>query len=139
MNPYMWRSTYDPNRLSVELLNTMNCLPHTAEPEEIATRLKKDGYVVVQNVISEPALSRLILAFDHHMLAPRKALESGSQHPQNAWLVHPHGWIEIPRIIEMDPVFEAFMDFPLALRVATRVIGPTVELASGGEIDLKLP
>jgi ectoine hydroxylase len=98
--------------------------------DENVQRLRGDGYTVIPNALSGAQLAAIRERWDCLMddrLAACAAAGGSTQH------------VEIKRIVEQDPVFEALMDLPTVFPVVREVLGPDVTLASGGEGDYRAP
>lgn len=85
----------------------------------------RDGFVVMENALTTSQLDELNAAYDRQLALHPPAPDAGHK--------------DIPRALERDPVFEQLMDNPPVFRVAHGVLGPDIELATGGELDYKPP
>ena len=103
----------------------MNRVFHDTPLEEIVALMHRDGYVLMENALSSAQLAALAPAYDRQL----------ALHPPKPGATR----VEVPRILEQDRAFEMLMDLPSTFRVARAVIGADIELASGGELDYKLP
>lgn len=93
-------------------------------------RVCTEGYTVVRNALSGPALQAMRSAFDRliaERIAERERTDPKVKH------------VEIKRLCEADPAFEALMDLPTTFPVARALIGRDITLASGGEGDWRRP
>lgn len=100
---------------------------------EIAEDLARDGCVMIQDVLS-PEWVRALQAAYNEAVDEKAASKLGLADER-----HPPGWFEIARVLERSEIFENLMDVPKVLAVAGRVLGPDLDLASGGELDFKAP
>ena len=103
-------------------MNTVT--PETPLAETVAL-VRRDGYVLMRDALAPAQVSDLSRAYDRQLEA----------HPPAPGALR----VEVPRILERDPAFEPLMDLPTVFPVARALIGADVELASGGELDHKLP
>jgi ectoine hydroxylase len=103
----------------------MNIVTPETPLADILAPLARDGYVVMHNALSPSQLAELNAAYDRQL----------ELHPPKPGALR----VEVPRILERDPVFESLMDTPPPFGVARAVLGSDIELASGGELDHKLP
>lgn len=92
---------------------------------EILQRIAEDGYVLMENALTPEQVSRLRIAYDEQL----------ALHPPKPGATR----VEVPRILERDERFAMLMDLPTTFAVARNVLGADIELASGGELDYKLP
>jgi phytanoyl-CoA dioxygenase PhyH len=98
--------------------------PQTPLDETVAL-LNRDGYALMEDALSPQQIEALSTAYNRQL----------ALHPPREGALR----VEVPRILERDPVFELLMDLPTVLPVARAMIGPDIELASSGELDHKLP
>jgi hypothetical protein len=103
----------------------MNRITADMPVDEVAELVRKDGYVLMENALSPEQVQVLRKAYDEQLAAVEP--KPGATR------------IEIPRITERDPAFEILMDLPTTFSVAKAIIGGDIELATGGELDYKLP
>ena len=103
----------------------MNRITPETPLAEVSALMQSDGYVLMENALTPAQLIELNAAYDRQLaLYPPK---KGAMR------------VEVPRILERDPVFEQLMDNPPTFRVTRALLGYDIELASGGELDHKLP
>ena len=101
----------------------MNRVTPATPLAQITELMMRDGYVLMEDALSELQLASLGAAYDEQLaLHPR--LEGALR-------------VEVPRIIERDERFEMLMDNAPVFEVARAVLGYDIELASGGELDHK--
>lgn len=101
--------------------------------QAVAENLATDGFALIYDIVAPAWLAELQRAFDN-AVAEKARKEAGLSDER-----HPPGWFEITKILEGGEVFENLMDVPKILAVAGRVLGPDLDLASGGELDCKVP
>ena len=103
----------------------MNRVTPLTPMDDILALIAKDGYVLMENALDSVRLAKLNAAYDRQL----------ALHPAEPGALR----VEIPRVIERDPVFEDLMDQPRPFAVAHAIIGADIELATSGELDHKLP
>lgn len=103
----------------------MNIITPQTPLSEVVALLARDGYVVLHDALTPAQLTEINAAYDHQL----------ELNPPGEGALR----VEVPRILERDPAFEQLMDNEPAFRIARAVLGPDIELASGGELDYKLP
>jgi ectoine hydroxylase len=104
-------------------MSNINRITQQTPLSEAVFLLERDGYVLMEEALPPTLLTELQNGYDKQI----------SQHPS------PAGRIEIRRILERDSVFEALMDHPPTFALAHALLGYDIELASGGELDHKMP
>lgn len=92
---------------------------------DVLALMRRDGYVLMEDALTPAQVAALAAAYDRQL----------EQNPPKPGATR----VEVPRILERDPAFEALMDLPTTFPVACGLIGADIELASGGEMDHKLP
>ncbi len=108
-------------------------VPLEVPAREIAEHLSTDGCVLVRGVLGVDWVADLRREYDA-AVEEKAASEAGLADER-----HPPGWFEIARILERSETFENLIDVPKVLAVAGLVLGPDLDLASGGELDYKVP
>lgn len=103
----------------------MNIVSPQTPVAEVSALLERDGYALMENALSAEQLASVQAAYES-VLAQHAATPGQNR-------------IEIPRILELDSRFEVLMDNAPVFNVARDVLGYDIELASGGELDHKLP
>lgn len=103
----------------------MNRITPKTPVEDALALMRRDGYVLMEDALTPSQVDELSRAYDSQ-------LEKHLPKPGAAR-------VEVPRLLEHDPVFETLMDLPTTFPVARAVLGADIELASGGELDHKLP
>ncbi|BDI32014.1 hypothetical protein CCAX7_40650 [Capsulimonas corticalis] len=103
----------------------MNRVTPKTPRDEIVALIRRDGYVLMEDALTSSQVATLSIAYDAQLA--RTPLAPGATR------------VETPRILERDPAFETLMDLPTTFPIARAVIGADIELASGGELDHKLP
>lgn len=99
----------------------------------IAEKLATYGAVLIHDVLPRPWLTDLQREYDD--VVDEKARSKGGLVDER----HPPGWFEVSKILERSRTFEDLMDVPKVLATASCVLGPDLDLASGGELDYKAP
>jgi ectoine hydroxylase len=105
--------------------NFMNRVTPQTPLNEVLELMQRDGYVLMENALDANEVAALSAAYDEQL----------ALHPPKEGALR----AEIPRIIERDPRFEMLMDHAPTFRVARAILGYDIDLASGGELDHKLP
>ena len=103
----------------------MNRITPETPVEEALALMRRDGYVLMEDALTPAQVGELSRAYDTQL----------ERHPPKPGAAR----VEVTRILERDPVFEMLMDLPTTFPVARAVLGADIELASGGELDYKLP
>ena len=103
----------------------MNRVNPESPQEDVLALMRRDGYVLMEGALTPAQLAALSYAYDQQL----------AQHPPTPGATR----VEVPRLLERDPAFEILMDLPTTFPVARGLIGADIELASGGELDHKLP
>lgn len=101
----------------------MNRIQPDTPRAQVLDLLRRDGYVLMENALTGAPLQRISEAYDRQL-----ALTAVSPYVKR---------VEIKRILERDPAFEALMDLPATFPIAYDLIGADIELASSGELDHK--
>jgi len=103
----------------------MNRVAPDTPLEQILSLMRRDGYVLMEDALAPAQVAEISAAYDRQIAI----------HPPVEGALR----VEVKRVLEQDPVFESLMDLPTVFPVACALIGADVELASGGELDHKLP
>lgn len=103
----------------------MNRVTPQTPLEEIVALIERDGYVLMENALNPLQVAEISAAYEEQL--NREPVAPGTKR------------IEIKRILERDLRFEQLIDHPATFAVARAVIGADIELASGGELDHKMP
>ncbi len=103
----------------------MNRVSPNTPLEDITALMQRDGYVLMENALTPAQIAALSGPYEQQL----------ALHPPASGATRS----EVPRILERDPAFEILMDLPTVFPVARALIGADIELASGGELDYKLP
>lgn len=103
----------------------MNRITPKTPVEDVLALMWRDGYVLMEDALTPSQVDEFSRAFDIQL----------EQHQPEPGATR----VEVSRILERDPVFETLMDLPTTFPVARAVLGADIELASGGELDYKLP
>ncbi len=101
----------------------MNIVTPETPVADVAEFVRQDGYVVMRDALTPSQLDEISEAYDRQL----------ALHPREAGAIR----LELPRLIELDPAFEQFMDNPPVFAVVRELLGPTLELGTGGELDCK--
>lgn len=103
----------------------MNRVTRSTPLETLLGYLDADGYVLMEDALSPIQLDRISEAYE-------RVLAANPPRPEDLR-------VEVKRALELDPSFEQLIDHPATFGVAHAVIGYDIELATGGELDCKLP
>jgi len=101
----------------------LNVVARETPVAEVAEFVRRDGYVVMRDALTAAQLDEITEAYDRQL----------ALHPREPGAIR----LELPRLIELDPAFEQLMDNPPVFAVVRELLGPTLELGTGGELDCK--
>jgi ectoine hydroxylase-related dioxygenase (phytanoyl-CoA dioxygenase family) len=90
---------------------------------EVAELVRREGYAVMEDALTAEQLAEITRVYDRLL----------HENPPAPGAIR----VELPRLFERDPVFEQFMDNPPVFAVVRELLGPTLDLATGGELDYK--
>lgn len=103
----------------------MNRVTPQTPLNEVLPLMERDGYVLMENALTPSQVADISAAYDEILAA----------HPPSEGALR----VEVPRILERDARFEMLMDNAPVFAVARGILGYDIDLASGGELDHKLP
>lgn len=103
----------------------MNRVTQQTPLSEVVALIERDGYALMENALAPAQVATISAAYDRELA--RQPAKPGALRA------------EVKRILEQGPEFETLIDNSPVFRVARTVIGADIELASGGELDHKLP
>jgi ectoine hydroxylase len=90
---------------------------------EIADLIREEGYAIMEDALLPAQLAEISAVYE-------QLLDENQPAPGAIR-------IELPRLFERDPVFEQLMDNPPIFAVLRELLGNTLELGTGGELDYK--
>lgn len=101
-----------------------------AQLPAILNAMAEYGYVIIREALGADTLAAMLPRYHELMASPiEEATATGGR----------HGLVELPRIVERDPVFEQLMDWPATFPIARQVIGADITLAASGEAYFSPP
>ncbi len=104
----------------------MNRVTPETPIETVLDLMRRDGYVLMENALTTEQVICLSADYERQLSLLPQPKEGALR-------------LEITRILERDPAFELLMDLPTVFQVALALLGADIELATGGELDHKLP
>jgi ectoine hydroxylase-related dioxygenase (phytanoyl-CoA dioxygenase family) len=114
-------------------MNSMNEAMNRVTPQtpldKVLELMRQDGYVLMENALTPRQVAEISAAYDEQLAGFLQ-----EQPPQKGALLH-----EIKRILEKGEIFAQLMDNAPVFNVARALLGADIELASGGELNHKLP